>query len=73
MGPAPLGATHRPSPSSREAVAADLMTSVISAAAAAHLAGVAVVGRTPTDLAHGASLADRNGLFRIAAPAGGTP
>jgi DUF1009 family protein len=55
-----------------EAVAADL-ASVISAAAAAHLAGIAVVGCPPADLAHGASLADRNGLFLIAAPAGGTP
>jgi DUF1009 family protein len=55
-----------------EAVAADL-ASVISAAAAAHLAGIAVIGRTPADLAHGIALADRNGLFLIAAPAGGTP
>ena len=55
-----------------EAVAADL-ASVISAAAAAHLAGIAVIGRTPGDLAHGIALADRNGLFLIAAPAGGTP
>ncbi len=54
-----------------EAVAADL-TSVISAAAAAHLAGIAVLGRTPAELAHGIALADRNGLFLIAAPTGGT-
>ncbi len=54
------------------AVAADL-ASVISAAAAAHLAGIAVIGRTPGDLAHGIAFADRNGLFLIAASAGGTP
>lgn len=55
-----------------EAVAADL-NSVISAAAAAHLAGIAVLGRKPAELADGIALADRNGLFLIAAPAGGTP
>jgi DUF1009 family protein len=54
-----------------EAVAADL-TSVISAAASAHLAGLAVLGRTPEELAHGIKLADRHGLFLIAlAPYGG--
>ena len=52
-----------------EAVAADL-ASVVSAAAAAHLAGIAVLGRTPAELAHGIALADRHGLFLIAAPRG---
>lgn len=56
-----------------EAVAADLV-SVISAAASAHLAGLAVLGRTPEELAHGVELADRHGLFLIAAaPPGGVP
>ena len=53
-----------------EAVAADL-ASVISAAAAAHLAGIAVLGRTPDELVHGIELADRHGLFLIATPHGG--
>jgi len=53
-----------------EAVAADL-ASVISAAASAHLAGIAVLGRTPNELAHGIELADRHGLFLIATPQGG--
>lgn len=49
------------------AVAADL-NSVISAAAAAHLAGIAVLGRSADELAHGVALADRHRLFLIAAP-----
>ncbi len=53
-----------------EAVAADLV-SVISAAASAHLAGIAVLGSTPNELAHGIELADRHGLFLIATPHGG--
>lgn len=52
-----------------EVVAADL-ASVVSAAAAAHLAGIAVLGREPAELAHGTPLADRHGLFLIAAPGG---
>jgi DUF1009 family protein len=55
-----------------EAVAADL-ASVISAAASAQLAGIAVLGRAPGDLAHGIELADRHGLFLIATAQGGTP
>jgi DUF1009 family protein len=53
-----------------EAVAADL-ASVISAAASAHLAGIAVLGRMPDELVHGIELADRHGLFLIATPRGG--
>jgi DUF1009 family protein len=53
------------------AVAADLI-SVISAAASAHLAGIAVLGGSPGELAHGIEAAERYGLFLIAAgqPAG---
>ena len=50
-------------------VATDL-GSVIAAAAAAQLAGIAVIGRSPDDLAHGIEAADRHGLFLIAAPQG---
>ncbi len=50
-----------------EAVAAD-MTSVLSAAASAGMAGVAVVGRSPAELAHASAAAKRFGLFLIAAP-----
>jgi DUF1009 family protein len=52
------------------AVAADL-ASVIAAAASAHLAGVAVLGRTADELAHGVALADRQRLFLLAAPFAG--
>jgi len=55
-----------------EAVAADLV-SVISAAASAQFAGIAVLGRAPGDLAHGVDLADRHGLFLIATAQGGAP
>ena len=44
------------------------LTSVIAAAAAAQLAGIAVIGRSPGDLAHGIEAADRHRLFLIAAP-----
>ncbi|MFA6140515.1 MAG: UDP-2,3-diacylglucosamine diphosphatase LpxI [Hyphomicrobium sp.] len=54
------------------AVAADL-ASVISAATSAQLAGVAVVGGTADALAHGIELADKHGLFLLAAPSGGAP
>jgi len=54
------------------AVAADL-ASVISAASSAQLAGVAVVGGTADALAHGIELADKHGLFLLAAPSGGAP
>jgi DUF1009 family protein len=52
------------------AVAPDL-ASVISAATSAQLAGVAVVGGTADALAHGIELADKHGLFLLAAPSGG--
>jgi DUF1009 family protein len=51
------------------AVAPDL-GSVVAAAAAAQLAGIAMIGRSPDDLAHGIEAADRHGLFLIAAPQG---
>jgi DUF1009 family protein len=54
------------------AVAPDL-ASVISAASSAQLAGVAVVGGTADALAHGIELADKHGLFLLAAPSGGAP
>lgn len=50
------------------AVAADI-ASVLAAAAAAQFAGIAIVGRTPDELAHGIEAAERHGLFLIAAPA----
>jgi len=50
-----------------EAVAGDL-ASVMAAAAAAHLAGIAVVGRSPSELAHGMEPAERYKLFLLAAP-----
>ncbi len=50
-----------------EAGAGDIQ-SILAAAAAAHLAGVAVVGRSPDALAHGIDTAERYGLFLIAAP-----
>jgi DUF1009 family protein len=53
-----------------EAVAAEL-ASVIAAATSAHLAGIAVLGRTPDELVHGIELADRHGLFLITTPNGG--
>jgi hypothetical protein len=54
-----------------EAVAADI-ASVLAAAAAANFAGVAVVGRSPDELAHGIEAAERLGLFLIAAPRQGS-
>ncbi|MDP1640190.1 MAG: DUF748 domain-containing protein, partial [Hyphomicrobium sp.] len=36
-------------------------------------AGVAVVGGTADALAHGIELADKHGLFLLAAPSGGAP
>jgi DUF1009 family protein len=50
-----------------QAAAGDI-ASVIAAASAAHLAGVAVVGRTPDELAHGIEAAERFKQFLIAAP-----
>jgi DUF1009 family protein len=50
-----------------EAVATD-MNSVLSAAASAGMAGVAVVGRSPQELAHASNAAKRFGLFLVAAP-----
>jgi DUF1009 family protein len=50
-----------------QAAAGDI-ASVIAAASAAHLAGVAVVGRTPNELAHGIEAAERFKQFLIAAP-----
>jgi len=50
-----------------EAVTSDL-ASVVAAAAAAHLAGVAVVGRRPDELAHGVEAAARYKLFLVTAP-----
>lgn len=48
-------------------VAADIV-SVLTAAAAAHMAGVAVAGCSMIDLAHGIETAERHKLFLIAAP-----
>lgn len=48
--------------------AASGIVSIAEAAAAAHFAGIAVVGRTPDELAHGIEAAERLGLFLIAAP-----
>ena len=50
--------------------AAPDLASVVAAAAAAQFAGIAVLGRSPDDLAHGIEAADRHGLFLIAAPQG---
>lgn len=55
-----------------EAAAADL-ESVIAAAAAAHLAGVAVLGQPAGGAAHGVGAANRYGLFLLAPAAGGAP
>lgn len=54
-----------------EVVAGDI-ASVLAAAAAAHFAGVAVVGRSPDELAHGIESAERQGLFLITAPRQGS-
>lgn len=50
-----------------DAVASDI-ASVIAAAASAHLAGVAVVGRSPDELAHGIETAERLRQFLVTAP-----
>lgn len=50
-----------------EAAAGDI-ASVVAAAAAAHIAGVAVVGRSADELTHGIEAAERAKLFLIAAP-----
>lgn len=55
-----------------EAAAADL-ASVVNAAAAAHLAGIAVLGHPTTGTAQAIAAADRYGLFVLATPAGGAP
>ena len=43
---------------------------VIAGVVVAAGAGIAVLGRSPDDLAHGIEAADRQGLFLIAAPQG---
>ncbi len=53
------------------AVAPDI-AAVLDAASVAHLAGVAVVGRSPDELAQGIEAAERHGLFFIAAPRQGS-
>jgi len=55
-----------------QAVAADI-ASVLAAGAAAHLAGVAVAGCSPAELAHGIATAERYKMFLIAAPQGSVP
>jgi DUF1009 family protein len=50
--------------------AAPDLASVVAAAAGAQFAGIAVLGRSPDDVAHGIETADRHGVFLIAAPQG---
>jgi DUF1009 family protein len=52
---------------SREVAPTDILP-VLAVASAANCAGIAVIGRTPDELAHAIETAERAGLFLIAAP-----